>query len=338
MRRIMISLLLCLLAPALMLSATQIVPIEGLKKADSIQLDDNQIYFRKGATVYIYSQKDFKLLKEMGKPGDGKGEFKVNALQPLNIDVTGNEIVAVSLGKISRFSKRGELISETKFKPLDYLIAVQPFENGFVGQSILVINNTRYRMLHFYNGKMKQKKELARWKDAFQQGKGLKAFHAYKMASTYDGKVFLADGNEFKVDVLDPKGKTLYSFQHQVEKLNVTPAMQSRVISYLKTSPETKPYFENMKPILFADYLPAIRAMMVKDGNIYVLAYEADSSRGNSQWYIFDLKGKLLREKTAPMKYRNGLLYFPFTIHKNKLYQIVNNYAKEILELHITDL
>jgi uncharacterized protein YlbG (UPF0298 family) len=66
------------------------------------------------ATVFIYSLKDFKLVKKFGKAGEGPREFRILPQLPLNIDARTDQIIVNSFGKVSYFTKQGEFIKEVK--------------------------------------------------------------------------------------------------------------------------------------------------------------------------------------------------------------------------------
>jgi hypothetical protein len=43
-----------------------------------VQVDKNQLYITDGASVFIYSLKDYQLQKKFGKRGEAPGEFLVD--------------------------------------------------------------------------------------------------------------------------------------------------------------------------------------------------------------------------------------------------------------------
>ncbi len=336
-KRITIMVLLGLLTVGTMFSATKTVEIEELQRPESIVLDDNQIYFNEGASMYIYGQKDFKLIKKFGKRGEGPQEFIVNPQIPIGLNVDGKNITIMSFGKVSNYTKAGEFINETKTQG-GFLLGCQAVEDGYLGTSVMVGAGTRYRAIHLYDAKLNKGLELVKWEDDFQQGKGLRLLNAVKAAAFYEGKIYLFDGNDFKVDVVDLKGKKLHSFTHKFEKVKVTNELRKQIDNFLKTSAQTKNVYNFLLPLRFPDVLPDLRDVRIDDGKIYVLTFERSRSQKTTDWYIFDLKGKFLRKTSVPMKYQDTLRHYPYDVHKGKLYQIVDNEVEEVWELHITDL
>jgi hypothetical protein len=206
--------------------AIKIIPIQEILKPVTINLDNDQIYITEGASIYIYSLKDFKFVKKFGKEGEGPQEFKLIPLLPLIINVQTDKILVNSLGKISRFTKDGQFIDEEKMKA-GFVAGLQPLGNRFVGLGIMQDSNTRYRAVNIYDSKL------------------------------------------------------------------------NKIIEMIKVEDEEKEI---------------------------------------SQWFIFDLKGKLLKKVQLPMKYQNALKHFPYAIHDDKFYQVVENIEEEQWELHITPL
>jgi len=84
-------------------------------------VDDTQLYVTQEASVFIYSLKDFKLVKKFGSAGQGPQEFFLVPTVPLTIDVQMDQIIAVSIRKVSYFTKQGEFIKEVKMKSMIFL-------------------------------------------------------------------------------------------------------------------------------------------------------------------------------------------------------------------------
>jgi hypothetical protein len=317
--------------------ATRIIPLQEIMKPVTINLDKDQIYITEGASIYIYSLKDFKFVKKFGKAGEGPREFKLMPQLPLIINVQTDKILVNSLGKISRFTKDGQFINEEKIKA-GFVAGLQPLGNRFVGLGIMQDSNARYRAVNIYDSKLNKIKEMIKVEDDFQLGKGLKVLSNPLAFAAFENKLFLSSESDFCIDVFDSDGKKLYSFKQDINKLKVSGDMKKEIIDYLKTNPRTKQFYELMKPVQFPDYLPAMRDIRIADQKIYVLTFIEDEENETSQWFIFEIKGKLLKKVLLPMKYQNALEFFPYTIHDHKLFQVVENEEEEEWELHITEI
>jgi hypothetical protein len=138
------------------------------------------------------------------------------------------------------------------------------------------------------------------------------------------------------MNVFDGNGKKLYSIQHEYERIKISETYKEEVIKFFKTDPTTKNVFHLIQPILFHEYLPAIRTFFVKDKNIYVLTYKRKDQK--AEFFIFDLKGRLLNKLFLPLVAQTPLIYYPFNIKDGKLYQLVENEDQEEWELHIHEI
>ena len=74
MRSILILVFLILLITPV-LFAEEVTLLE-IFNPSSIKVDDQNIYIAQGENIFIYSAKDFKLIKKFGRLGEGPQEFK----------------------------------------------------------------------------------------------------------------------------------------------------------------------------------------------------------------------------------------------------------------------
>lgn len=114
-------LLVCvfILFSVLPLNAQRATLIGELAQPGMIAVDDSQLYVADRYSIFIYSLKDYKLVKQFGRRGEGPGEFRTKPL----FQVLDNELLISSSVKISYFSKSGQLIREKRLpgilKPLE---------------------------------------------------------------------------------------------------------------------------------------------------------------------------------------------------------------------------
>ena len=50
---------------------TKVIPMPDLMKPGNIYFDESRMYITENANVYIYSTKDYKLIKKFGQKGEG---------------------------------------------------------------------------------------------------------------------------------------------------------------------------------------------------------------------------------------------------------------------------
>lgn len=340
----MITIMLVLVAQCLW-AGTKIFPLQGINKPGQlIYMDKDHLYAIEDASVFIYSVKDFKLVKKFGKKGQGPQEFatsaEMGAIGQLSMDVQTDRLMVRCVTKISWFTKDGKFITEQKLPPL-LLLQLIPFGKNYIGQKYEA-GNIRYNVLAAYNEKFEQLKEFSRHEDQFQLGKGLKVLKDNLAQVVYKDKLYMAWENELKIKVIDTNFKELLTITYPQKRTKVTAQDQKEIIELIKTSPETKQYFELLKPITFPDYYPAIMQMFVTGDKVYVMTFntQEEPNKGVNKYetLVFDLKGKFVKTFMCPTKMQDPLRPYPMIIHEGKLYQLIENEDDESWEVHITDL
>jgi len=338
MKKIILISIVLVFLNSLMFGAN-VIPLPDLLNPISISLNKNQIYITEGIHIYIYSKKDFSLTKKFGKEGEGPKEFKL--LQPggfpLIIDVQTGNIIVNSLSKISFFSKKGDYQREIKVAVGVFSGAYQSLGSGFAGIGFTQENKTLYRNIHLTDEKMGKVKDVYRIEHDFQQGKGLKAVPNPYAFQTYENKLFIAWENEFIIHIFDEKGTKLNTINQKYARLPITENHKKRVLEYYKTDPNTKLIYEALKDqMYFPKLFPAIRNMIIIDQKIYIQT--SKQKENMAEFYILDLKGKLLKRLLLPVKEQNPILIYPYTITDGKIYQLIENIDEEEWELHINNI
>jgi len=183
---------------------------------------------------------------------------------------------------------------------------------------------------------LKKIKEIYRQKNSFQQGRKIYALGTSgAWFRLFHNKIFITGEKDGYVFVYDDNGDNLFSIECKAKRLKVTEKDKARYHYYYKTDPRTKQFYEAFKSnLIFPDYFPKIRGLDIVDNKIYVNGYlRAD---GKTEFIIYDLKGKLLKENIVLLLPERDLMgLYPYTISNGKLFQVVDNEATEEWELHI---
>jgi len=79
-----------------------------------------------------------------------------------------------------------------------------------------------------------------------------------------------------------------------------------------------------------------LKFFLIADGKIYVQTFKREKNK--SEFYIFDLDGKLIRKVMAPFRESELLCAYPYTIANGKIYQVTENEDTEEWELHIDEI
>jgi hypothetical protein len=327
-----------LLALTELVAAARVAVFPNILKPDSLAVDNGQVIITEGASISLYSLEDFSLQKKFGNQGEGPQEFKITSYggTGLVVDVQPRVLLVTSVGKLSLFTREGKFIKELKANHNFFGSRFLALGKQYVGLGSKMEGNINYITVNIYNAELNKVKEICMWESPYRPGAGTRVFtEPYSFCST-GNKIFTTNGIEFTIDVYDSQGENLYGIKQEYKKLKVSEATKKAVIDYFKTNPATKNVFRFMQPIIFPDYLPAIRNIMVKDKKVYVLTFKREGNK--SEFYIFDVNGELLNRVFLPLKENSPLTYSPFYIKDGKLYQLVENEEEEEWELYVTEI
>jgi hypothetical protein len=269
------------------------------------------------------------LKKRFGKRGEGPREFIFRI--GITINVQTENILVLSTGKLSYFTKDGEFIKATKFMPSYGKFT--PVGGRYVGGGSP--NTPEYFVvaLNLFDSNLKFKKEICRMRIPKLKDKRLFLVTPWDF-HTYDRKIFLAAEADFKINVFDETGKELYAITHDYERVKVTDQLRNRFFDYVKKYRPPRSYALMKKFFKFPDYFPAVLQMRVDDGKIYVLTYK-EKENGTCEFVVFDTRGKFIKQVYVPLVKADPVHVEPFTVHGGNLYQLVDNEDTEEYELHI---
>jgi hypothetical protein len=330
---------LLVLVQAVLILVVSVSPVSvarfpDLEEPTAVFIDHNQVFITDGVTIYIYSLKDFKLQKKLGKSGPGEQEFKPYEYPnlPIYINVLPNRIMVESSGKISYFTRRGNFME--LIQPRDYFMMAKPVGENFAAYRYTRRNNTWYFCLDLYNSRFKKCKELLRLKDNRQHRQRNKLLSRARSYCTYGNQLFIAVKKDFIIDVFNHQGEKLYSISRECEKIKVSKAYIKSRLEIAKEIYRDRPvayeYFE--LSALFPDYFPAIAHLYAEDEVLYVRTWKREKEK--TEFYLFDMRGKFIKKILLPLAQKNAAEYYPSTFHQKRLYQLVKDRGKNIWELH----
>ena len=311
----------------------KIVPLPDLKQAETILVDDNQLYITEEASVYIYSLKDFKLKKVFGRKGEGPGEFRITLYRGLFLLLRKDYLVVDSYGRLSFFTKDGRFKSEFKIYPSagKYVF----LEDALVGVGFKQYDKLHYFTFTLFDFKTKDKKEIYRYIHPWQPRQHYNPLEATRMPTyvAYDKKFYLR-GEKGTILVFDHAGKALAPIRFPYHDVKFTAKDKDYYINWYKTDPKYKPIYETDKSrIEFPEYFPVIRDFLIADEKIYVLTFEV--KEGKNRVLVLDINGQFLQEAFIRLVEENAFRLFPYTVKGGILYQVPENEDEEIWELHL---
>lgn len=314
------------------LYADKIVSLPDIFKPHLIVVDSDQIYIAEETAIYIYSLRDFSLKKKFGKEGEGPSEFSGSVE---SIEIQPDYVLVNSLRKVSFFTRDGNFMDEKKTRSALSGSIFKPIGKQFVGYSIERENSTFYVVYSIFDSNLEKEKELYRMKWIIQPGRKRKIFETF-WYSTYNNKIFIAREG-FIINVFNAKGERLFSINQKYKNLKFTDSDKKKIVDQWKSDSRTKPYWQRLlERTEFPRYFPAIKTCLVADKKLYVQTYKEKDEK--TEFYIFNINGKLEKKTLIPVIKKNLLEYYPYTIKNGKLYQLVYALDRYAWELHITEI
>ena len=333
---------ICILVMNIYSFAEAPVSMESLSRPSFIIAKYDRIYILEKTTVYIYSIKDFKLLKKFGKEGEGPGEIRYVANdRPMNMLFQNGDIVINSQNKISFFSKDGEYKKEIKL-PIGSLLVPLNKNRHYLGSGPIIGENKKsYIGFRLFDQNFKGKKVL--YKTDFEvrnPGEILLPVMAWTYNPVYKDKIFINSGtSEFLINIFDHSGKNIASIKKNSERITIGKDYRRDTMTFFKTDHRFKSSYEYVKKrIKFRTHFPVIKDVKVVDDIIFVITYKKKEDL--SECILLDLKGNEKKRLYIPLNDLEPLSFYPlfYTVLNGKIYTMVEDEEDEVWKIHITNL
>ncbi len=332
MKKIFILSLVLFVLISLPVKGEVVTTFPDLLKPTGLVIDEENLYVTEDITIYIFSMKDFKLIKKFGKKGEGPREFnRFAAITPLK-----DKLLINSMSKISYFTKDGEYINEIKVKGgLSFLY--QPLGDKYIGRGMSAKDNTRYVSINLYDKDLNKIKTLLNQEDGSQPGKGvIKVLDSSLNYMTFNDKLYLVNGSEFEIKVFDSSAKEVMTIKRDYKKAKFTEENIQSIHDVIKNDPNQRQFYDAIKKMLvFPKEWPAIANVFERDNIIYVSTFKS-KDKTKYEFLLFDAKGKFIHSMYIPLKFQTSLQPYPMSIKNGKLYQLIENEDEEEWELHVS--
>lgn len=289
-------------------------------------LDEDKLFITEETTIYIYSVKDYHLIKKFGKPGEGPGELNQGDVL---FDIKKDHLVVRTQNKIVFFTKDGEFINEKHLTSGRYLY---PIGKSYVGRTFITgEKKTLFHGIQIYDSNFNKVKEIYSHKHGFQFAR--EEFNPLTIEQAdfevFDNKIIVIDGYRTEIQVFDISGEKLTSFFNSDELVKFTEKDKEDCLRDIKFDSFLNGFYGTHKNLFkFPKYFPPIRWFRIDPSGrkLYMETYEVKNS--NRKWLVFDLNGKLIKKIITPEK---GIIRF----YNGKTYQLVENEDKQEWELYI---
>ncbi len=217
-----------------------------------------------------------------------------------------------------------------------------PFQDKFVETHTQFDQKSGVPTLAFniFNSEGEKIKEICSHKLPALQGKGIALLDLVSQINpqyqTSNDRIFIAGKQVFEIDIYNQEGNFLKTIKRDDKKQLLTADDKNKVLEAYKRTPLYKPFWEAIKKaIMVPDYFPALKTFLVTNQKVYVQTFK--KKNGKTEFIIFDLNGKYLKNTFLPLIYEDIMTPYLYTIHGGKIYQLVEN-EDEAWELQISEI
>jgi len=329
MRNIYYVMIIIFMGGGLFLFPERLVTLPEIMKPGSISVDNNQLYIAERSAIYLYSTKDFKLVKQFGGRGEGPGEFRNFPA----VKVFPDYLLINTFGKMIYFSRNGELLKEKKtivmFGAMFY-----PLGENFVGMEMNYHRESQKstNAITLFDKDFKTIKVVA---ESEMSGRvdsrtiEMAMVRDYFGHDVYGEKVYVGETKKgFCFEVFNSKGNKLYQIEKEYEKLEVTDDYKKKYIERIKESSFYKRVKGRVK-FTCRKYFPAFKNFSIDHGKIYVFTYQKKDEK--QEVIIMDLKGSILKKTFLP----DEVFY---SIDNDRFYYLKENEEEEEWELFVESI
>lgn len=302
-----------------LIPAKKIAVFPTLERPRAMELDNQHICVLERYSVSIFSSGNFKLIRKIGKKGEGPGEW----ITAYRFKLYPDMIALNSMRKLLVLSREGNLIYELRKKNI-LLTFIWPVGKHFVGLRANNNANTGVSItIAIINKSQETLKEISVMSltDNVEKSSTVtkeNAFSHYSKFHVYNDLIFIADTRRgFYIEVFNSEGQLLYKIdkKSEVEPIPVTDKIKSEFLKRNKNSDDIKlgRMFGKKVKYTFPEYFPAFKRIFIDSGKIYAVTFKKKSNK--NEVIIMDLKGKILKRFFLELRGKclnvfNGGLYY----------------------------
>jgi hypothetical protein len=306
------------------------------------RVDNDRFFVTQEVTIFIYSTKDYKLIKQFGKEGEGPGEILLDRRtgnDEIGISIRPDYLIVNSVFKVLYFTKDGEYVKEYRIAETGGRM-VEPLGNQFVGKTFNNKKGVLYHGVAIYDANLNGIKEIYHHKHGWQGS--VAEFNPLTMEQAAfeicGDKIFVLDGTRSMIIAFNSKGEKLFTIIHNDDLVKFTDKHKEEMVQNYKLNPSWKVYYETRKRYFkFPVYFPPIRWYYIDpiEKKIYLETEKVENHK--RKYILYDFNGKLIKTIMLPIeqiKVLGNLTAF----HGGKCYQLFENEETEVCELFITEV
>jgi hypothetical protein len=317
--------------------AKKLAALPQLINPVSIEIDEDELYVLDEVVVYVYSLKDYRLLRKFGKKGEGQGQLMPNTEVPPAMNIANGNVFLNSQIKMIQLSKKGEIIKEER---IPFSFQTIPFGENYI--SIKIGTNSAMNTFNviLYDPDFKQLKVLySRERIPLSRRGKLSLPPELIIVRSSEDKLFVFDQKKgFDIDTFDLQGKRINHIKMDYQRIKMTESFKKAAEAWFRSQPSFHMATEELREMIyFPDYLPMMRNFIIKNQKLYIRTY---NTRGNSsEFVILDFHGKLIKQTFLP-DYEISLVQLNssniFTFFNEKYYYLAK--MESGWEIHVEEI
>lgn len=328
----------------------KIADLPGLDHPASMTIEDSILYICDRESIHLFQLKPFQFVQKFGRRGEGPGEFN----SPPHLAVFSDHLFVNTMGKIMKFSKKGEFLEQTKI-PFSYFYVYYPLMQtgaNYAGLPLRRVEDsaTFIHTVNVYDSQLKLIKEIYQGGSPQILPPRRPGSKVVKMdfevipdcleVATQDNKIFVGDTRRgFYIAVFANTGEHLFDIEEEYNKVKVPDEIKKEFWEEVRSSGRWEQLKQQFNYVI-KDYYPAFYSMKIQQKKIYVTTYDQKDSL--YEMVVLDLEGKILtRGFSFPLdpefRVLTGTASFSnqYVIYDDKIYYIVLNDNSMVYELHV---
>ena len=327
-----------LLVPVIIFGA-KVAVLPEITHPYGFRVDGDRFFVTQEVTIFIYSTKDYKLIKKFGTEGEGPGEILLDRRagnDEIGISIRPDYLIVNSIFKVLYFTKDGEYVREYKIAGTGGRM-VEPLGNQFVGKTFHNKEGVIYHGVAIYDANLDKVKEIYHHKHGWQGSEA--EFNPLTMEQAAfeicDDKIFVLDGDRTKIIGYNSKGEKLFTITHNDDLVKFTDKHKEEMVQNYKLNPSWKVYYEMKKRFFkFPEYFPPIHWYYIDplEKKIYLETEKVENQK--RKYIVYDFKGKLIKKIMLPIE-QEKVLGNLTAFYGGKCYQLFENETTEECELYI---
>ncbi len=304
------------------------IELKNIENPLNMKTDKLYIYITDNHSIKVFSRKDIKYIKTIGRKGLGPKEFQF----PPRFQIVADGIFAFFVNKIYLINSTGIFIKEKKLNVM--YTDMRKLDNKFVVAKVVRKPDDNYLEYFFANQDFKQNKSIYthKWNNHID---GTRELFDNSFFGVFKKKIFfVGDKKIFKIDIIDINGNLVKTIEQKTESIAFKTKNRAQ---FYKEWEKQKIDLEFQKKIVrFPKSFPKIFDIKFSNNKVYVLTYKMKN--GKRECYVYNSNLNFINHIFIPLKSDTIISWPIFSIEDDHIYQLLDNEEDETWDLYITKL